>query len=443
MNAVIIAVLLMLILSLFRINVVLALIVGGIVGGFVGGLTVDEIVAVFSEGVGEGANIALSYALLGGFAVAISYTGLPKLLVDKIVKLVSKKGETRSQALPKVLIVLAILFISCLSQNVVPVHIAFIPLLIPPLLLVMNELQLDRRLIASVITFGLTAPYILLPYGFGQIFHETIATNMEIGGLAIDAASIPQAMLIPTSGMVVGLAVAIFFSYRKPRKYQQRTIAASETVSTELSTNVSKKDFIVTIVAIIAALVVQTLLESMVFSAVVGLAILFISGTVKLSDQDRLMTDGMKMMAFIGFVMIAANGFAAILTETGDIESLVSGSSDLIGNNQVLGALLMLLVGLVVTMGIGSSFATIPIIAVIFVPLALELGFSPLATIALIGTAGALGDAGSPASDSTLGPTAGLNADGQHNHIWDTCVPTFIHYNIPLIIFGWAAALIL
>jgi hypothetical protein len=32
-----------------------------------------------------------------------------------------------------------------------------------------------------------------------------------------------------------------------------------------------------------------------------------------------------------------------------------------------------------------------------------------MALIALIGTASALGDSGSPASDSTLGPTAGLN----------------------------------
>jgi len=60
-----------------------------------------------------------------------------------------------------------------------------------------------------------------------------------------------------------------------------------------------------------------------------------------------------------------------------------------------------------------------------------------------IAAAAALGDAGSPASDSTLGPTAGLNADGQHNHIWDTCVPTFIHYNIPLFIGGMIGALLL
>ncbi|MDZ5713632.1 Na+/H+ antiporter family protein [Jeotgalibacillus haloalkalitolerans] len=439
MNAVVIAVIIMLVLSLIRINVVAALIIGAAVGGLVGGLSVEDTVSVFSEGVGGGANIALSYALLGGFAVAISYTGLPKLMVDKIVAAVSKEGEPRTKALPKVLIVLAILSISIMSQNIVPVHIAFIPLLIPPLLLVMNELGIDRRLIATVITFGLTAPYILLPYGFGQIFHDTIATNMELSGLAIDLDMIPTAMLIPTAGMILGLLVAIFISYRKPREYQNRKVSLQDGDAKTITT----KDLIVTILAIIAALVIQSVFQSMVFSAVVGLAVLFVSGTVKLRDQDQLMTDGMRMMAFIGFVMISANGFAAVMTETGAVESLVNGAADLIGDNKAVGALLMLIVGLVVTMGIGSSFATVPIIAVLFVPLSLELGFSPLATIALIGTAGALGDAGSPASDSTLGPTAGLNADGQHNHIWDTCVPTFLHYNIPLILFGWIAALVL
>ncbi|MFZ8101129.1 Na+/H+ antiporter NhaC family protein, partial [Staphylococcus arlettae] len=42
-----------------------------------------------------------------------------------------------------------------------------------------------------------------------------------------------------------------------------------------------------------------------------------------------------------------------------------------------------------------------------------------------------------------LGPTAGLNVDGQHDHIRDTCIPNFIFYNIPLIIFGTIAAMIL
>src|SRR5699024_3043879 len=76
-------------------------------------------------------------------------------------------------------------------------------------------------------------------------------------------------------------------------------------------------------------------------------------------------------------------------------------------------------------------------------PMGIELGLSMPAIIAIIGTAGALGDAGSPASDSTLGSTAGLDADGQHDHIWDTCVPTFIFLNIPVLVTGFIAGMIL
>ena len=78
----------------------------------------------------------------------------------------------------------------------------------------------------------------------------------------------------------------------------------------------------------------------------------------------------------------------------------------------------------------------VPVIAAIYVPLSLKLGFSPAAIVFMIAVAAALGDAGSPASDTTLGPTAGLNADGQHDHIWDTCVPQFICYDIPLMVVG-------
>ena len=141
--------------------------------------------------------------------------------------------------------------------------------------------------------------------------------------------------------------------------------------------------------------------------------------------------------------MISASGFAAVLRATGDIPALVAAVESLIFGSKALAALLMLLVGLLITMGIGSSFSTIPIIATLYVPLALALGFSPLATAAIVGASGALGDAGSPASDSTIGPTAGLNVDGQHDHIRDTVIPTFLHYNIPMILFAWMAAMVL
>ena len=94
----------------------------------------------------------------------------------------------------------------------------------------------------------------------------------------------------------------------------------------------------------------------------------------------------------------------------------------------------MLLVGLLITMGIGTSFGTIQILAVLFVPMCAKLGISTPATVIILAASAALGDAGSPASDTTLGPTAGLNADNQHNHIQDTCIPTFVHFNIALIL---------
>lgn len=433
MNAVILAVVIMLVLSLMRVNVVLALVIGAIAGGLTGGLTIEETISSFTGGLGNGATIALSYAMLGGFAVAISQTGLPQLLVNGMLRLMKKDGKTNRQTLGKVLVILILLSMAIFSQNLIPIHIAFIPLLVPPILHVLNMLEIDRKLIACVLAFGLTAPYILLPYGFGFIFQEIIATQMAAAGMPIEMALIPKAMAFPVFGLFVGLLFAIFISYRKPRIYKnEELIAGTEEIE------VKTKNILFTVVALIGTLAVQIPTQSMIAGAVTGIIILYVTGTLKWKEADNLINQGMQMMAFVGFVMIAANGFASVLQETGHIITLVENTSAMLGDNKAVAASLMLLVGLIVTMGIGSSFATIPIIASIFVPLSIAFGFGPMATIALIGTAAALGDAGSPASDSTLGPTAGLNADGQHNHIWDTCVPTFIHFNIPLLIFGWA-----
>ncbi len=433
MNAVILAVLVMLVLSLVRVNVVLALVIGAAVGGLTGGLSIEGTITSFTDGLGAGATIALSYAMLGGFAVAISKTGIPELLVNAMLRLMKKDGESNRKGLVKVLIVLILLMMAIFSQNLIPIHIAFIPLLVPPILHVLNMLEIDRRLIACVLAFGLTAPYILLPYGFGFIFQEIIAKQMAVAGLEIDMALIPKAMAFPVFGLFVGLLFAIFISYRKKRTYKDVALSVQQT-----KVEIQKKNIIFTVLALLGTLAVQIPTDSMIAGAVTGIAILYVTGAVKWKDADELLNEGMQMMAFVGFVMISANGFAAVLQATGHIETLVESTSSMFNGSKGMAAFLMLLVGLIVTMGIGSSFATIPIIASIFVPLSLAFGFGTMATIALIGTAGALGDAGSPASDSTLGPTAGLNADGQHHHIWDTCVPTFLHFNIPLLIFGWA-----
>ena len=65
MNAVVVAVSLMLILSLSRMHVVIAIILGAMAGGLVGGLSLDDTIAAFNNGLGAGATVALSYATLG------------------------------------------------------------------------------------------------------------------------------------------------------------------------------------------------------------------------------------------------------------------------------------------------------------------------------------------------------------------------------------------
>ena len=132
--------------------------------------------------------------------------------------------------------------------------------------------------------------------------------------------------------------------------------------------------------------------------------------------------------------MLVAAGFASVMKATGGIDSLVNTIAPFMIYNKAFATFLMLFVGLFITMGIGTSFGTIPILAVLYVPICVKLGFSVPSIIIVLAASAALGDAGSPTSDTTLGPTAGLDADGQHNHIWDTCIPTFLHYNIPLII---------
>ncbi|PAA07962.1 Na+/H+ antiporter family protein [Pseudomonas fragi] len=439
MNAVIAAVGIMLVLSLSRVHVVIALIVGALVGGLVGGLGIEATLNAFNGGLGGGAQVALSYAMLGAFAVAIAKSGLAHAMADKALRMVNKQQAVGGNRVKWLLIGL-LLVVAISSQNILPIHIAFIPLLVPPLLYVLTKLKIDRRLIACVMTFGLITPYMFLPVGFGNIFlNQILLANVSKSGVDISAVNVTHAMAIPALGMLFGLLVAVFISYRKKREYDLGKIEQVE----QVAISYNPRTLLVAGVAIAAAFIIQLWLGSMIIGALAGFLIFSASGIVRWRETDDLFTEGMKMMAMIGFIMIAASGFAEVLKATGEVKSLVEASAGWINHSKGVGALLMLLVGLLVTMGIGSSFSTVPILAAIFVPLCVQLGFSPMAIVCIVGTAGALGDAGSPASDSTLGPTSGLNIDGQHHHIWDTVVPTFLHYNLPLLAFGWVAAMVL
>ncbi|GAA7606136.1 Na+/H+ antiporter family protein [Helicobacter pylori] len=427
-NPAFVAIICMCVLSLLRLNVMLSMISATLIAGLMGGLGITESFNAMIDGMKGNLNIALSYILLGALAVAIAKSNLIKVALSKLIGLMNYKRST---------FCFLIAFIACFSQNLVPVHIAFIPILIPPLLHLMNRLELDRRAVACALTFGLQAPYLVLPVGFGLIFQTTILEQLKANGVSATIAQITGVMWIAGLAMVVGLLVAVLTLYKKPRHYKEKSFNIENYVSLQLNYH----DYL-TFIGIIVAFAIQLATDSMPLAAFLALAIILLGRGIKFKETDSLMDDSVKMMAFIAFVMLVASGFGEVLQKVHAIEGLVNAITSVV-QGKFLGAFLMLVVGLFITMGIGTSFGTIPIIAVFYVPLCAKLGFSIESTILLIGIAAALGDAGSPASDSTMGPTCGLNADNQHNHIYDTCVPTFLVYNLPLIVFGVVGALLL
>src|SRR5699024_7580766 len=339
----------------------------------------------------------------------------------------------------RLLLVFTLAGIASLSQNLIPVHIAFIPILIPPLLVLFDRLKLDRRAVAAALTFGLKFPYITIPVGFGFVYQGIIYKEMVKNGIDISKTDIMLAMLFPGAAMIIGLLVAVLITYRKDRVSKPVSGEHLEAVAkqgSEAASSALHWQHGVAALAIIAALVTQLYFDSLVVGAMSGIIVMFLGRVVLIKEGEKVVHEGIGMMGMIAFVMLIASGYANVLTETGDIKELVENTVAITGDSPWLIAIVLLSVGLLITIGIGTSFGTIPILAALYAPVLIETGMSPLASAALIGTAAALGDAGSPASDSTLGSTAGLNADGRHHHIWETCVPTFLHYNIPLFIIG-------
>lgn len=446
-NPVVISIAVLLVLSLLRINVVIALVISALTAGLIGDLGLTKTIETFTGGLGGGAEVAMNYAMLGAFAIAISKSGITDLLAYKVITRMNKTPSANGIAMFKYALLGILVLFSISSQNLLPVHIAFIPIVVPPLLAVFNKLKIDRRAVACVLTFGLTATYMLLPVGFGKIFIESVLVKNinNVGaslGLQTTVGEVSLAMMIPVTGMILGLLTAVFITYRKPREYAVTTAEPTTQDIEQHIANITPKQITASLVAIVATFTTQLVTSSTIIGGLVGLVIFAVFGIFKLKESNDIFQQGLRLMAMIGFVMIAASGFANVINTTSGVTDLVQTLGQGL-QSKGLAAFLMLFVGLLITMGIGSSFSTVPIITSIYVPLCLSFGFSPLATVSIVGVAAALGDAGSPASDSTLGPTSGLNMDGKHDHIWDSVVPTFIHYNIPLLAFGWLAAMTL
>ena len=421
-NPVTISVLVLCVLCLTGLNVLLSMLIACIIGGVAGGIPLlnapegtQTVMQLLTGGFASNATTALAYILLGTFATCIATTGLADILSKKLSRL----------------LIGVLTLVACLSQNLIPVHIAYIPILVPPLLRMMNRMRLDRRAVACALAFGHKAPYITIPFGFGLIFQRVIADNLSENGLSVTVKDVTAANWSIGVAMLIGLFIAVFVLYRKPRDYHD--IEADTSAAEVISEKLEYRHYVMLAAAIVVA-VVQVISQDLALSALCGLIIIIVFRAIKWSDIDEQIEGGIRLMGQIAIIMLVAGGYASVIKATGGIDALVNAGISAVGGSKVVAAVVITLIGLLVTMGIGTSFGTVPVLAVLFVPMCSSLGFSTPATILLISAAAALGDAGSPASDTTLGPTSGLNADGQHDHIRDTCIPTFIAFNIPIMI---------
>lgn len=182
-------------------------------------------------------------------------------------------------------------------------------------------------------------------------------------------------MLLPVIGMILGLLTAIFITYRKPREYNINVEEATTKDIEAHIANIKPKQIVASLIAIVATFATQLVTSSTIIGGLIGLIIFVLCGIFKLKESNDIFQQGLRLMAMIGFVMIAASGFANVINATTGVTDLVQSLSSGVVQSKGIAALLMLVVGLLITMGIGSSFSTVPIITSIYVPLCLSFGF--------------------------------------------------------------------
>ena len=121
-NPVTVSVLVLCALCLTGLNVLLSMLIACIIGGVAGGIPLlsapegtQTVMQLLTSGFASNATTALAYILLGTFATCISTTGLAEILSKKLSRLLG--GH-------RLALIGVLTLVACLSQNLIPVHIA-------------------------------------------------------------------------------------------------------------------------------------------------------------------------------------------------------------------------------------------------------------------------------------------------------------------------------
>lgn len=435
-NPVFASVVIMLVLCVLHVNVYLAIIIAAVICGLMGGAPLTEIISLFASGISSHGENAIIFIILAAIASAIVASGMSDAMAPRVSKILGQRPW---------LLLVGLIIIAALCETVITFGATFVFIIIPPLLTVFNRYSVDRRKVATAIMCGLQIGYVCIPIGYGAVFQDMVAGVMSDCGIEITYLEVAVTTWPIFLAMVVA-AVVVAVIYRKPRTYTPvpGITAPAETDGAQTD-ELPPWEFKHTmgIVAAFATPVVQLITGSIVLGGLTALALILIFRVASIKSLDEHIYKGMKDVAAVVFVMAAGTGYANVSNAYGDVNGLVNSIVNMLGSSKLVGAFAMLVLGLIVTLGIGTSWGTVPIVDIIMVPMGLQMGFSVPAISMLICAAAVLGDAGSPASDQALLPTATLNLDGQHDHIWDTCVPSFICCNVPIIVLGTICACIM
>ena len=165
--------------------------------------------------------------------------------------------------------------------------------------------------------------------------------------------------------LIIGLLLAVFVTYRKPREYKMAAVDTS--ANDAIKSDKLGYPHIVTLVAIVAVVVVESIIGLLALSATVGLLIMFVGGAIKRNEIDDQFAGGVKIMGLIAIIMLVAGGYAEVMKATNAVDALVQAALALMAGNKIIAATVITLIGLLVTMGIGSSFSTVPVLVAYFV----------------------------------------------------------------------------
>ncbi len=331
-NPVTVSVIVLCVLSLMKLNVLLSMLAACTVGGLAGGIPIyaksgDTIMGLLTDGFTGNATTALAYILLGTFATAIASTGLTDIASKKFSRVIGSK---------KYVLLGMLTLIACMSQNIIPVHIAYIPILVPPMLALMNRMRLDRRAAACCLAFGHKAPYIAIPLGFGLVFQRIISDNLTENGMPVTVQDVTAVNRILAVAKLIGLLIAVFVLYRKPRDYKmiEADTSASDAVTGELGYR-----HYVTIAAVIVVVIVQVLVSDLVLAALSGLAVMIIFRAIPWNEIDKQLEGGIQLMGLIAFVMLIAGGYANVMKVSGGVDELVEAGIAVMGGSKWIAAI--------------------------------------------------------------------------------------------------------